>query len=510
VQAVEGEAARLYHRLCELAAYAPAGPRAEPDAVAPSDATPELTVLVCTYQRLETLQRCLSSFERQTARGRYEIVVVDDGSEDGTRAWLDGWKPGVPCRVLQRENGGLAAARNTGLAAARGRIVLLVNDDTIAFPDLIERHLAAHAERGPGISVLGTFEQPPRALDNALMRVLEDDTLVFCYAQLAPGELHDWHAFWTCNVSVALDELRAIGGFDESFRRYGCEDTDVAFRLHEERGVRMLYEPRARARHEHLLDFDALERRNRTVARAWVRMFQKHPRVLEHGFWKLYRDGSRASWERQLIENLPERGRLEASARELARLDVGAIERDGSAGERVAKAIVATLRAELRALNQLWWREGLCDGLADFGVESVEGLLGTTPYPLASDAPERLLAWPRYDTAEDLERLFSTWAEALLDRPERCLCLRHDPDLDGALDLAVERVRSAYARVVGDGHELQVLMVDGPIATGDLPRLGRALRGVLTVPGRSDPLRERWIRELGVAALPDPSALQTV
>jgi len=510
-QAVPAEAARIYAELCALAGRA-AEVLAVRETPAPeATAEPELTVLVCTFQRLETLKRSLASFERQSARGRYEIVVVNDGSTDGTRAWLDGWRPAVPARVLHRENGGLAAARNTGLAVARGRIVLLVNDDTIADPALVERHLAAHAEHGPGISVLGTFEQPPAVLANALMRVLEDDTLVFCYAQLRPGALHDWHAFWTCNVSVALAEVRAVGGFDESFRRYGCEDTDLAYRLHEQRGVRMLYDPRARATHEHVLDLDALERRNRTVARAWVRFFRKHPATLGHAYWKRYAGRTRAWLEQQLVLNLPERARLERSARELARLDLGALERGGSAGRALAASIEKVLRAALRDLNQLWWCEGLIEGLDEFGAASMEALVAQAaseePYPLASEASERFLAWPRYDRADDLEHLLTTWSEVLLDHPERCLCLRHDPSHDGDLSEAVARLQSVYERLVGPERALEVLLVDGPIPERDLPRLGRAVRGVLPVPGATDPRRARWAERLGAPTLDDPRAL---
>jgi GT2 family glycosyltransferase len=520
---VSAAAAGLYRELCALAGHPARALEvvAEPTAAA-APAEPELSVLVCTYQRKETLARCLASFERQSALGRYELVVVNDGSRDGTREWLDAWRPRVPARVLHQENGGLAAARNAGLAVARGRFVLLVNDDTLADPELVATHLAAHAEHArtgaAGIAVLGTFEQPPAALDNALMRVLEDDTLVFCYSQLKPGALHDWNAFWTCNVSVATADVRAVGGFDESFRRYGCEDTDLAWRLHEERGLRVLYEPRARARHEHVLDLDALARRNRSVGRAWTRMFRKHPRTLEHESWRSHAGRDRAGMERELVQALPERAELERAARELARLDLGALDRGGKAGQRLAALVTQTLRAQLRALDRLWWLEGELEGLAEFGAGSIVQLAATmpateapgessAPWPLASQAAERLLAWPRYDRPGELEGLLETWADAFLDNPERCLCLRHDPEQDGDLTAAIERLQAAYASVVGPERAMEVLMVDGAIPERDLPRLGRAVRGVLAVPGRSDPARESWEAKLGAERLTDPALL---
>jgi GT2 family glycosyltransferase len=520
-QAVRPESAELYAELCRRAQHM-VRPLAiaTPPPAALSAARPELSVLVCTYQRLATLRRCLASFERQSADGRYEIVVVDDGSTDGTREWLDTWKPAVSAKVVHRANGGLAAARNTGLELATGEIVLLVNDDTLADPRLVETHLDAHraaraaGERCP--AVLGTFEQPPAALDNALMRVLEDDHLVFCFSQLEPGAWHDWNAFWTCNVSVGLAHVRAVGGFDETFRHYGCEDTDLAFRLHEQRGMRVLYEPRARAGHEHVLDFEALVRRNRTVARAWTRMFQKHPRTLQHPTWREHAQRTRASMEHELVQALPERAELERSARELARIDVGALERArGANARKLAIGIVKTLREQLKALNRLWWFEGELEGLRSFGVDSIAALTGTrvsgpqqdAPWPLASQAPERFLAWPRYDRPDDLEGLLTHWSAALLDHPERCLCLRHDPHEDGDLSMALERLQDVYSRVIGSERELEVLVIDEPIPERDLPRLGRAVRGILRVPGRSDPLRDGWNEKVGAELLADPAGL---
>ncbi|MEM9800499.1 MAG: glycosyltransferase [Planctomycetota bacterium] len=374
--AVPDEIARTYDELCSRARFASAPiERVDADRPATRAAHPELTVLVCTYERLQTLERCLASFESQTAAGRYEIVVVNDGSTDGTREWLDEWRPSAPARVLHQENGGLAAARNAGLRVARGRIVLFVNDDTIAAPDLVEQHLAAHAEHGPGRAVLGTFEQPRAALDNALMRVLEETHLVFCYEGLDSGRLHDWTRFWTCNVSVPLEDVKAVGLFDESFRRYGCEDTDLGYRLETERGVRVVFQPGARARHEHVLTFEDLRRRSRTVAEAFVRFFKKHPGALTHAGWRGRAAHTLEGHEALLVETLPDRARAEAFARELSRIDVGALERTGPEGDAIAASILDQLRGYLTELNHLWWAEGECTAFREHGMAGMADAL---------------------------------------------------------------------------------------------------------------------------------------
>lgn len=529
---VPAAAGALYRELCTLAGM-PARELAEVAPPAPVAAVerPELTVLVCTYQRLETLRRCLASFEAQTAAGRFELVVVDDGSTDGTAEFLADWRPTVPARVVRRENGGLSAARNSGLEVARGGLVLLVNDDTIAAPDLVAAHLRAHAEYGPDRAILGTFEQPAEALDNALMRVLERSQLVFCYANLPAGKPLDWTRFWTCNVSVSTESVRAVGGFDESFRHYGCEDADLGVRLERERGVRVVFDPRARAEHEHLLDFDDLRRRNRMVARAFVRLFRKHPGCLDHPDWRDRRRNTVAGHEGHLVRVLPERARAEAFARELSRIDLGALERGGPEGVRMAHVIAQQLEAYLGGLNELWWAEGEARGLREFDLAGYGELeLGTavhdvpaplpaarttlqpiatpaagdspeTDWPLATQAVERFLAWPRYDRDEDLEELFRVWGPELVDHPDRCLCLRHDPDRDGDLPRAIERVTEIFGRVIGDGRDLELLIVDGAIDDADLPRLGRAVTAVLELSGSEIGPRAGFAEEVGAPLL---------
>jgi len=373
---VDAESADLYTTLCELAQH-----RATPiaaEAALPmitSSAAPELSVVVCTYNRLATLKRCIKSFERQTASGRYELIVVDDGSTDGTAAWLDSWRPAAPATVVHRSNGGLAAARNTGLERARGKYVLFVNDDTLALGDLVERHLAAHAETGSSTAVLGTFEQPRSGLDNALMRAVDATNLVFCYSTMVSGQQYDWTRFWTCNVSVSRQAVVQVGGFDESFQHYGCEDTDLAFRLQRELGVKVLYDATARAYHEHVLSFEDLRRRARAVGGAWIQLFKKHPTALLHVHWRARAHNTVDGHEALLVKTLPQRGRAEAFARELARVDVGALERTGPEGEALALALVLQLREYVLGLQPLWWAEGERDALRRFGAPGMRELV---------------------------------------------------------------------------------------------------------------------------------------
>lgn len=348
----------------------------------PSNRAPRLSVILCTYDRKAILAKSLASWAAQRcAPDDFELVVVNDGSKDGTKEWLDANPLPVAGKVLHRANGGLAAARNTGIAVARGEYLLFVNDDTIASPTLVAEHLAAHdAQRAQGrdVAVLGTFEQPLPALDGALMRYLEVSDFVFRYSDMKDGETYDFQRFWTCNVSVRAELVRAVGGFDEEFRVYGAEDIHLGFRLFQ-RGISVLFHAKARAEHDHVLDFEALKKRQRVCAGAFVHLFHKEPRCLAHADWSWAHGKSVADLERAVDDARSRVPALESAARELARIDLGALDgSEANAGALVGETL-RTLGRVMQELNGLWWMQGFADGLRRHGYDGFPALLARLP-----------------------------------------------------------------------------------------------------------------------------------
>ena len=344
--------------------------------------TVDLSVVICTFNRPDVTLACLESFCRQTAPSdSYEIILVDD-STDATLSDLvcDAEWP-VRTRFIKRERGSLASARNAAIQVANGTHLLFVNDDTIAFPECVREHVRAHRMAPEPISVLGTFEQPPAALDGALMRYLEQSTEVFCYGLLEPGQRYDWTRYWTCNVSSPADAVQQVGGFDESFESYGCEDTDLGYRL-DQIGLPVLYHGAARAHHRHILSFDDLQRRQVTVAKAWARLLNKHPRMLEHPDWSWVQGVSRDSAARVTAAHATAAPIWERGARTLARSDIGGLALLGDIGSKVANQELAALGEVIRRLNQLWWHQGFEEGLTELGLSDFSSLLHALPGPL--------------------------------------------------------------------------------------------------------------------------------
>lgn len=205
-----------------------------------------VSIVLPTYNRRERLARVLTGLDGQSiARESFEVVVVDDGSTDGTPEWLAANATRqYALRVVRQENGGPARARNAGIAAARAPLILFLDDDVEPTAALVAEHLRSHdAEEnvvvmGP-LASLAHYAEPWVAWEQAKLEAQ--------YAAMSRG---DWEPtfrqFWTGNASVAKAPVIAAGGFDTSLRR--AEDVELARRLHE-RGMRFRFNPAARGLH---------------------------------------------------------------------------------------------------------------------------------------------------------------------------------------------------------------------------------------------------------------------
>jgi GT2 family glycosyltransferase len=175
----------------------------------------EASVVIATRNRAGFLRDCLDRLARQTAVGRFEIVVVDNGSTDETAAVIaNAMRNGANVRSTQVEDPNRGKARNAGIAESRGDSVVFCDDDTLAPERFVEAHLRARAVR------------PRAAVSGPIVNVADADHLT------PPGARHFSRAFLcTCNASIARADLEAVGGFDERYDLYGWEDTDLGVRL---------------------------------------------------------------------------------------------------------------------------------------------------------------------------------------------------------------------------------------------------------------------------------------
>lgn len=191
---------------------------------------PFFSVVVPTYNRVGRLRHVISALEQQAYPAEaYEVIVVSDGSTDGTAAYLDAHRCTMRLRWLAQLNKGPAAARNAGVAKAAGELILFVDDDVVPTPQLLEEHARSHQEAGRDVVVLGPLLTPEGFNMSPWVR-WEQEMLMKQYRALLRG---DWQAsarqFYTGNASVRRSHIVVAGGFDENFRR--AEDVELAYRL---------------------------------------------------------------------------------------------------------------------------------------------------------------------------------------------------------------------------------------------------------------------------------------
>jgi glycosyltransferase involved in cell wall biosynthesis len=228
----------------------------------------ELSVVIPTYQRPELLRRCLESLREQDLDAqRFEVVVVDDGSGDATSDVLATAASSNVVALTQPRNAGPAAARNRGVQAAGGELVLFLDDDVAATSDLLATHLAIHQQHNdPRLGVLGRIDWDPTLTVTPFMHWLDTSGLQFAYdTWLREGPVDPpYGAFYTANLSMHRELLVAEDGFDERFPYPAFEDIELAFRL-TKRGFHLDYRPSARGFHTRAMALRGFRARMRKV-----------------------------------------------------------------------------------------------------------------------------------------------------------------------------------------------------------------------------------------------------
>ena len=235
---------------------------------------PRISVVVPTYNRLDTLRHVIPALAAQDLRrGEFEVVVADSNSTDGTAEFLAEVAREHPfVRHLPGPYTGRASARNAGIEAARGRVVMFTDADIIPSPDLLSRHLAHHDR--PGVRAVVGMEVQVSSYDDYLAKRADRAKRTPLHGE-KPKRL-SWLYFLTGNASVPKAELDRVGRFDEDFTGYGHEDLELGYRL-QHAGVPIEYEPNAVDYHWHPVPWDEQQQKYELAGKSTVRFYRKHP-----------------------------------------------------------------------------------------------------------------------------------------------------------------------------------------------------------------------------------------
>lgn len=277
--------------------------------------TPLISAIFSTYNRASFLRHALQSLVTQSLpKSQFEAIVVDDGSTDQTRQVVADFETLLPIRYAYQTHGGLAQGKNNAIQLAKAPIILFMDDDDIADPNLLAEHLKTHHEYpDQNIAVLGFTNLREDISASPLMHfVTQVGFYLFSYPKIKHGDVLDYTYFWGGRSSCKKDFLVQHGLFDPIFK-FGCEDIELGYRL-SKYGFKVVYNKNACSTMIRSISLDEFcERAKRQGRSNWL-FHQKHP-VPEITKWTDVEDLD-ARWK--IIE--PRLNQNKKSARELERI----------------------------------------------------------------------------------------------------------------------------------------------------------------------------------------------
>ncbi len=226
------------------------------------------SIIIPAYNQAERLYLTLVSLSHQTCDpSLFEVIVVDDGSEDETSSIVQSYSAQYHLKYIRQSNRGRAVSRNQGVREASGDIVIFNDCDRAVCSHFVEAHLARHGVLSDTVVVGSIFEFFFSDLSLRRKELTEDIEHGFSkftrfareypYAKVvsdmyAPDGTTAWPipwiSFFSGNVSVSRKAFEETGGFDEAFTGWGFEHFELGYRLFQA-GLQYVFEPSARNFH---------------------------------------------------------------------------------------------------------------------------------------------------------------------------------------------------------------------------------------------------------------------
>jgi GT2 family glycosyltransferase len=433
---------------------------------------PELSILLTTGESLRDLQRTLNGFMDQLVEpGTFELIVADRGTCGQTTAWLRDVKAVLPVQVVDGVGSTVAGGWHVAMGVARGRIALLCENGMVAPPDLVERHLRAHASLSAGAVVV----QSPAVLAPALARTVfgrwratragraTSEVIVAPFG----AELGAW--------SVPTAVLRATGGWNPLLRDPSTALAELGAHLRR-RGVAAL--THVPVVDDRTVDLPTLA--SRAIDRA-------HDRITLAA-----RDPSRASAigeavtddiAQQLQQTWEDFTSLECAIAQIAFVDGEALELSGGMFADLSQTLVDRFDGWWRGITAWWARRGTLRGLVEIGVRGSDELVGGAAAGLlgTKDSGREVVAWPDWRRPDSLDSCVALVGALPPSVRIRLLFdANKDGDRDTALQALVDRVEASGLST----HDL--VFEEGDLTPAELRRYARGAQAIL-VTGAEDP-----------------------
>ena len=234
----------------------------------------EASIIIPTYNRAEKLRRCLEALSHQTQPASdFEVIVVVDGSTDGTWEMLANLESTFVLRTIQQLNSGQPAALNRGAAESKGRVSIFLDDDIIVTPQFVAEHLRLHQTRDQVVGIGQLTLTLPLGADwyaRGFAQGWREHYEEFNRGQRRP----DWDDCYGGNMSVSRAAFMAVGGNVTDLRR--GYDVELAYRL-KQSGCSFEYLPEALGNQIESKGFRELSRDSELAGEWSVELARRHP-----------------------------------------------------------------------------------------------------------------------------------------------------------------------------------------------------------------------------------------
>lgn len=240
-----------------------------------------MTIAIATYERREAVCRLVRALgdavlRRPELGEGLRVLVLVDGSTDGTTEALQALELPVPLEVVWQPNAGLATTRQRSLERAGTELVWFLDDDLVPLPDALPTHRRADRDTGGDHVLMG----PCVMADDAETRPALRAHYAKLYGALtASGRIESFDQFSAANTSGPVALLRDAGGFDTGFTTYGREDFELGYRLLSE-GADLRFDPAAAVVHEQERSVRQFLRNAVGEGANSVRVVRLHPETL--------------------------------------------------------------------------------------------------------------------------------------------------------------------------------------------------------------------------------------
>ena len=238
------------------------------------------SVVIPTYQRQRLVVRLIEALERQE-HDDFEAIVVIDGSSDQTAAALPCRSTRFPITVIEQDHRGVAVARNSGAAIAKGELLLFLDDDMLPDPAMLREHDRSH--RAGADVVLGDLPLHPDSPRTAMAAVTGRWAERRQVRLSRPGSEVRVPDLLSGQISIGRNTFERLGGFDTSFTRGGLApgaDRDFGYRARKA-GLRIVFNPAAISYQHYEVDPADYTRRSRHGARGDQVLRERYPEIAE-------------------------------------------------------------------------------------------------------------------------------------------------------------------------------------------------------------------------------------